>query len=269
MDKRTKTYSGIFLSCFAEDDTIYTPRVKDHTFAYIFSGEVVVTMGEKQIHLHKGDCFFIRKDHRVNTLKRTYGDEEFRGIFLTFRRSFLRDYFSKMERQEVPKKIKKKNMGFVRIDPRPDIVSLFTSLVPYFEANAQPSEKVVALKEQEAVEALLKTDDSFYPVLFDFSEPWKIDIMQFMNENYMYELSLEEIAKYTGRSLATFKRDFNRISDMPPQKWLIKKRLDAAYDMMKSRGMKAAEVYTKVGFKNLSHFYTAFKREFGFSPRKQ
>ncbi len=31
-----------------------------------------------------------------------------------------------------------------------------------------------------------------------------------MNENYMYEFSMEEIAHYTGRSLATFKRDFKR-----------------------------------------------------------
>ena len=46
--------------------------------------------------------------------------------------------------------------------------------------------------------------------LFDFSTPWKMDILDFMNENYMYEFTLEELAHYTGRSLATFKRDFKK-----------------------------------------------------------
>ena len=36
-----------------------------------------------------------------------------------------------------------------------------------------------------------------------FNEPWKIDIMEFMNENYMCEFTMEEMAHYTGRSLAT------------------------------------------------------------------
>jgi len=64
---------------------------------------------------------------------------------------------------------------------------------------------------------------SFYPILFDFFDPWKIDLMEFMNRNYQYPLSLSEFAKYTGRSLATFKRDFAKFSPLTPQKWLIQR----------------------------------------------
>jgi hypothetical protein len=32
----------------------------------------------------------------------------------------------------------------------------------------------------------------------------------------MYDLSLEEMASYTGRSLASFKRDFKKISPLSP-----------------------------------------------------
>lgn len=105
-------------------------------------------------------------------------------------------------------------------------------------------------------------------MLFDFTEPWKIDIMEFLEENYMYELSMEEIASYTGRSLATFKRDFAKISDLTPQKWLINKRLKVAHDLITTQNMKVSDVYVDVGFKNLSHFYAAFKKQFGYSPRK-
>ncbi len=124
------------------------------------------------------------------------------------------------------------------------------------------------LKLQEGIYCLLNTSKEFFPILFDFTEPWKIDIIEFMNENYMYELSMEEIASYTGRSLATFKRDFTKISDVPPQKWLIQKRLQVAYEKLKNEDKKVSDVYVEVGFKNLSHFYSAFKKQFGYSPKK-
>ncbi|WP_407032619.1 helix-turn-helix transcriptional regulator [Polluticaenibacter yanchengensis] len=38
----------------------------------------------------------------------------------------------------------------------------------------------------------------------------------------MDDLTMEQIASFTGRSLVTFKRDFKKISSLTPQKWLIK-----------------------------------------------
>ena len=58
----------------------------------------------------------------------------------------------------------------------------------------------------EGLYVILNTDENLYASLFDFTEPWKIYLLEFMNENYMYDLSMEEIYGYTGRSLATFKR---------------------------------------------------------------
>lgn len=82
----------------------------------------------------------------------------------------------------------------------------------------------------------------------------------------MYDLSVEDIAGFTGRSLASFKRDFKRISNLPPQRWLIEKRLKVAHDKIRNEKRKISDVYLEVGFKNLSHFSTAFKKQYGFSP---
>ena len=92
------------------------------------------------------------------------------------------------------------------------------------------------------------------------------DIVDFMEKNYMHDLTMEEMAYYTGRSLATFKRDFKKISDLTPEKWLIRKRLEVAYAKMKEGGKKVVDVYAEVGFKNPSHFSTAFKKQYGISP---
>lgn len=118
------------------------------------------------------------------------------------------------------------------------------------------------------VYVLLNMDENIYASLFDFAELWKIDIIDFLQHNYMYDLSLEEIASFTGRSLATFKRDFAKICDLTPQRWIKQKRLEVAHHEIVGNGRKVSEVCMDVGFKNLSHFSRSYKEFYGVAPTK-
>jgi AraC-like DNA-binding protein len=60
--------------------------------------------------------------------------------------------------------------------------------------------------------------------------------------------------------------EVRKISDLSPQKWLIRKRLEEARRKIDNEGKTASEACFEVGFKNLSHFSTAFKRQYGFPP---
>lgn len=127
----------------------------------------------------------------------------------------------------------------IKLPKTAELASLFASMTPYFDPKVKPVDDLMQLKLQEGLLALLHINKKFAPTLFDFNEPWKIDILEFMNENYMYELTMEEMAHYTGRSLATFKRDFKKISDLTPEKWFIRKRLEVAYALMKEGGKRS------------------------------
>ncbi len=70
----------------------------------------------------------------------------------------------------------------------------------------------------------------------------------------------------SSRSLATFKRDFAKVADISPEKWLVRKRLDKAYDLLSHGHKKPSDVCYEVGFKNRSHFFKAFKRQFMVPP---
>lgn len=168
-----------------------------------------------------------------------------------------------MNKTEIPKSVPISDKKVFKLNPSPTIESLFQSLTPYFDSNIKPTEGVTHLKLLEGIYALLNSSEQF---LFDFADPWKIDLLEFLNENYMQEFSMEQIAAFTGRSLATFKRDFKKISSLTPQKWLINKRLEMAYIKLKEEKKKVQEVYSEVGFKNLSHFSTAFKKQYGIPP---
>ncbi|GAA0885698.1 AraC family transcriptional regulator [Sphingobacterium siyangense subsp. cladoniae] len=263
---RTINYSGIFLSCYSDYSEKCIHSTPEHVLLYLYSGEQVIEDRNKKITIKAGECAFIRRNHRLMMYKNSKGDELYKGISLTFNRSVLREFYSKISKADVPKKVALSDKNVFKIEPRADITSLFQSLTPYFEDNVHPSEGVANLKLQEGIYALLNNSDIFFPILFDFTEPWKIDILEFLNKNFMDDLTMEQIAAYTGRSLATFKRDFQKISSLSPQKWLIKRRLEAAYVKLKEEGKKVQDVYVEVGFKNPSHFSTAFKKQYGLAP---
>ncbi|WP_158827373.1 helix-turn-helix domain-containing protein, partial [Mucilaginibacter lacusdianchii] len=144
--------------------------------------------------------------------------------------------------------------------------AFFDSLLPYIDQPEKFTARVAELKTLEAIELLLQTGDAFQSFLFDFQEPYKIDLETYMNHNYKYNIPLSSFAKLTGRSLSTFKRDFTKIFDTTPEKWLQQKRLEQAYYLISKQKQRPSEVYLEVGFENLSHFSFSFKKLFGMTP---
>ncbi|MBL0912876.1 MAG: helix-turn-helix transcriptional regulator [Bacteroidia bacterium] len=267
-DEKLKTisYSGIFLSCFSEYSEKCIHATPEHVLLYLYSGEQIIEDRNKRITIKAGECAFIRRNHRLTMYKNSKGEDLYKGISLTFNRKVLREFYSTMNKSGIPKDIKLSDKTVFKLDRTPALESLFQSLTPYFDSNIKPTDSVTHLKLLEGIYALLNDNELLYPILFDFAEPWKIDLLEFMNDNYTDDLTLEQIASFTGRSLATFKRDFKKISNLTPQKWLIKKRLEMAYVKLKEEKKKVQDVYMEVGFKNPSHFSTAFKKQYGISP---
>lgn len=93
----------------------------------------------------------------------------------------------------------------------------------------------------------------------------KIDLQDFMERNFRCDMSMTEFARATGRSLSTFKRDFKKMSDLSPERWLTDRRLRASYELL-ARGMRVSDVCFDVGFKNVSHFSAIFRKKFGCTP---
>lgn len=261
-------YYDIFFSCYVNNETACSKMIKDHMLVYVYSGELLLEEENKKTRIHKGECVFLRRDNTVSMTKQPIGEKQFKAIFMIFNRNFLREFFQTIVRKVLPLKIEKHKPSVIKLPKTADIESLFQSMTPYFDSSKLPAKELMKLKLQEGVYSLLNIDQKFYPALFDFTEPWKIDIMDYLDENYKYKLTIEEIASFTGRSLATFKRDFKKISSISPQKWLIDKRLKVAYDKIHKEKKKVSEVYLEVGFKNLSHFSSAFKRQYGYAPSR-
>ena len=122
------------------------------------------------------------------------------------------------------------------------------------------------LKVTEGVKLLILAMPALRNHLFDFSEPFKIDLEKFMLNNFHFNIPIEKFAYLTGRSHAAFKRDFMKTFGVPPRQWLQEKRLTEAKHLIESKHQKPSAIYLNLGFESLSHFSYSFKKKFGFSP---
>ena len=261
-------YMDTFFCCKVEKDKWCEEMVSEHMLVYLCSGELDLIAPDKKYHLKKGDSFFIKRNHLVRKIKQpSKNGEPFKGLFLQLKMPFLKRMLHEhnLTVPLVSNPVTAKST-YVMLEKHPFLNGLFYSLEQYFDAQQYPSKELMEVKLQEAVFTLLQLRPDLGQVLFDFAEPWKINLEDFMNKNYKCDLSVEDFAHYTGRSLSTFKKDFAEIFHNTPSRWIVKRRLEEAKCLMEKLGKKPADVYLEVGFKNLSHFSTAFKREFGISP---
>ena len=261
-------YMDTFFCCKVEKDKWCEEMVSEHMLVYLCSGELNLIAPDKKYHLKKGDSFFIKRNHLVRKIKQpSKNGEPFKGLFLQLKMPFLKRMLHE-HNLTVPlvSNPATAKSTYVMLEKHPFLNGLFYSLEQYFDAQQYPSKELMEVKLQEAVFTLLQLRPDLGQVLFDFAEPWKINLEDFMNKNYKCDLTVEDFAHYTGRSLSTFKKDFAEIFHNTPSRWIVKRRLEEAKCLMEKLGKKPADVYLEVGFKNLSHFSTAFKREFGISP---
>lgn len=196
-------------------------------------------------------------------------DEEF--CLLLF---FIPDDFIKKVVIEYTRDLEKPNHKIdsgeftVRINNDLAITVFIQSMIAYFSGNERPSEHLIKLKLKELILSILVSRNnpslsSYFYTLLDSKFPL---LKQIMEENFRYNLSLENFAELCHRSLSSFKRDFIKHFNESPGKWLLTKRLEYSAILLRNNTMNISQIVFECGFENLSHFSRTFKEKFGMSP---
>jgi len=83
-------------------------------------------------------------------------------------------------------------------------------------------ETIISLKFEETLAILRTLDSEIDDLLFDFSQPGKLDLADFMENHFKFNLPMNKFGQLTGRSLNTFKRDFHKAFSPPPRSGSLK-----------------------------------------------
>lgn len=251
----------IFFSCTEVTQHSGEHFVPDHGLAHIFSGEMRVEDADQTSILLPGQTVLFSRNRLARFIKRPASDGAFRMITIFFRQSYLQQYYATHAVHPGTRRTREA----ILLPPSPLLHSLFQSLLPYEGLSEPLPDELVAPKLAEALAIVRPMDPGVDGILSDCSEPGKIDLAEFMDKHYSFNIGLEHFAYLTGRSLATFKRDFRKIFPTSPQKWLLERRLRQAHFLIAEKKVRPSEAYMEVGFENLSHFSAAFKQQFGYT----
>ena len=235
-----------------------------NTLVLQVSGRFTLETATQKISMGRGEMLLIQKNQLGEITKMPADGEDYQTIVISLKEDLLRK-IALEEQIEIGHKYT--GDPNILIPANDFLHAFFQSVIPYLHHSEEKITNTVGmLKVKEAVYLLLHTMPQLKDLLFDFSEPYKIDLEKFMLSNFHYNVHVEKFAKLTGRSLAGFKRDFQKIFGMPPRQWLQERRLAEARHLIEKKNKKPSAIYLDLGFESLSHFSYSFKKKFGKAP---
>lgn len=129
-------------------------------------------------------------------------------------------------------------------------------------------ESLIKTKLREFVLLISKTVDA--PSELDFLaslfKPNFIKFEEVIRNNQYAILTVDELAALCHMSLSSFKRKFQEVYSDSPIKYLSKKKILKAAELLKDKNNRISDIAYDVGFESLSTFNRTFKSHYGKSP---
>ena len=233
-----------------------------HMVVWFISGETKIIQADATFIFNTGDIFLIPRNQLATIINYPKDGHPHKAVAMHLTKERLTDFYSRHKAIGMIRPLKK----VYSFSKHPLLESCLASLIPYFDLGENLPPDIAAIKIEEAISILRSIDKSVDGLLANFEEPGKINLADFMERHYMFNMALDKFGSLTGRSLATFRRDFKKAFNTTPQKWLTEKRLKLAHYQLTEKQRKPIDVYVETGFENLSHFSYAFKNYFGYPP---
>lgn len=160
------------------------------------------------------------------------------------------------------------NFDAVKVNVEPLLKSFIDSINFLFDNPSIADENLIVTKLKELIILLSKTEkaSSINKFVASLFTPTEHDFNEIIQQNLFSNLSLAELAYLCNSSLATFKRKFKEQYNISPAKYILKKRLEKATQLLQFKNKTIAEIAYECGFETTPNFNRSFRNQFGKSP---
>ncbi len=256
----------------------YWIELTDNQVGYVQQGMKIIRYSHATYSVNRGEVFFLSPGrHYVENVPA--GNDPYRETTINFSNQMMADAISALV-SVYGIEVRKPQTG--RLDPSiahvntqvwPEMQLFFESLFPYVNAEIATPEKPAISQEM----LRLKLAEFAYMVLSHREYGMQHKILQCVDRisdpfeaiiraSVFEDLSLEELAARSNKSLTSFKNDFQRVFGDTPHRWIVKQRLLHARLLTVSTSKPISQIGFECKFDNTSHFIKLFKREFGITP---
>ena len=204
--------------------------LEQHLLYVVLGGSVKLTCGRQSWTVGKNQMILLRKAHSIYYEKK--GSPEtglFESLLFSINDELLKDFLT-TQQVNVPPMTEELGAQVSPMSAR--LVAYCWSLAPYFNDPSQVNPGLLRLKVMELLFNVMDCSKNIFRQMLQLRQPVKVDVHHVVEENYTSPITLEELAYLSGRSLSSFKRDFQSIYGETPAKWIREKRLSKARQIL-------------------------------------
>jgi len=236
----------------------------DHII-YVLSGKKSWRTLQGTFEVNEGDTVYIKKGA---AFIKQFFDDDFCMLAFFLTDDLIRDALKDLKADLSTDFSEDMDFHLVYVKDNNLLNSYFQGILHHFQNKVKPMDTLLELKFKELIINIIigNQNPQLTRYFLDIAKSTLPPLSYLMEQNYCYNLSLEEFAKLCHRSLSSFKRDFQEHYQTTPGKWLISKRLERAALLLNDDALNVAEVAYQCGFKDNSHFGRTFKEKFGKTP---
>ncbi len=237
-----------------------------HSIVYVLNGQKKWITPTEEYMVSEGQSIFVRKGAFKN---QQYFEDSFCVLMFFMKDDFIRRCMENDLGKELTGLQRVDHPDFIyRINIPESLEVIYHSFFSYLKQPKKPPQKIIELKFREMLMniCLDPGNGEIKNVLHTLSIKSSDSIEQVMEEQYCYNLSVNEYARLCGMSGSTFKRKFRETFHLTPSKWLMQKRLRLACELLLTTDSTVQQVCYDCGFESDSHFIRSFKTAYGTTP---
>jgi AraC-like DNA-binding protein len=142
------------------------------------------------------------------------------------------------------------------------------SVKSYLSLSEKPHERLLILKFEELILSLFADEkqNQLTDYFISLCQDQHYHMSRVMEENFGYNLKLEDYAVLCNMSLSTFKKAFRQYYHTTPAAWLLQRKLDLARHKIVTSDLNISQVAFECGFEDTSHFIRVFKQKHHHTP---
>jgi AraC-like DNA-binding protein len=245
-------------------------NMSKHVLSFLTEGQKQVHFKDQSVSINAGQSLLITSGNFLMTehIGKTY----FRCLLFFFPKNYIDEFFLKYPHlvPEIKPNVKSGTVPYFLLE-KDEFITHFTNALAHISYLKQPfSQSILKLKFEEMMLYLSYTyKDAFLNYLKALLvDERDLSFKTIIENNIDTNLTLEEMAFLCAMSLSSFKRKFAQTYQTSPGKWFHRMRLKNARKLLSGNKVKPSEIFMDFGYDSLSNFSTAFKKEFGYSPKQ-
>lgn len=232
---------------------------------FVLEGTLKIRFADTTYEVGKDKMAFVRRNTHIEMERSTghHGPDVAEYIQFTVTNDLVKQF----ARLATIKSSKKTDLfPIVVASTEKELKCFINSIEPYMEQHEKADANIVKLKMLELLFCITGMQTGMINYLLDIKDYFRSNITATIEENINNSISVHQLAKLSGRSISSFRRDFMAIYNMPPSQWMRIKKLEKSKELLLGTTMTVSEVCYVAGFESIAHFSKLFKSRFGCPP---